>query len=364
MLEYFAFNKSNSGKNFGHDLKGLVILIVDAFTIKATLVEVYIVPTGSMEDTILTGDMLIGNKYIYGMRTPMWVGLPYSRIGFHVPHFRLPRYTEVNNGDVTIFEFPRDPFQKYVKRCIGIAGDTIKTVDRDLFVNNKYIDFPIEGKHINQNRLPEDKVQSSLWSYFKGNMDNLSEFVVPYKGMKINLYEVEDWQSIVTLLVQDGNEVRLANRKFTVIDPSEISRMHGFLKYKLLSFLYTDKFKLKQKEKSEQEAHFRKLMNKNKKLKLYNPWQVPFSNITQNDILKNLYINNISAADLVTIELKHDFYFLMGDNRDNSWDSRFWGFVPEYHVLGKPVFSFINIFNFNKLFSNDKKKFLRFRVVS
>ena len=356
-------NKQKTVK-FIKELKGLFILIVAAFTIKATLVEVYIVPTGSMENTILTGDMLIGNKFIYGMRTPMWIGLPYSRIGFHVPHYRLPKYKEINNGDVTIFEFPRDPFQKYVKRCIGIAGDRIKTVDRELYVNNQFVDFPIEGKHINKNKFPKDKVQSALWSYFYGNMDNINEFIVPYKGMEIAFDSIQDWQSIITLLVQDGNDVRLADRNFTVIDPNEISRMHGFLKYKLLSYFYSDKIRLKQKEKADKEAHFIKLMNKNKKQKLYNPWQIPFANIDNEDIIDNLFINDVPAKDLKTIKLKHDYYFFMGDNRDNSWDSRFWGFVPDYHVLGKPVFAFINIFNFDKLFSGDRKKFLRFRVVS
>ncbi|MAP67473.1 MAG: signal peptidase I [Candidatus Marinimicrobia bacterium] len=349
-------NKSKK-KNFFQELKTLFVLVVAAFTIKATLVEIYIVPTGSMEDTILTGDMLIGNKFIYGMRTPMWVGIPYTRIGFKTPHYRLPKFTEIKNGDVTIFEFPRDPFQKYVKRCIGIAGDTIHTVDRELYVNGKFVEFPIEGKHINQNKLPKDQIQSVIWSYFKGNMDNLSDFVVPYKGMEIDFEEVEDWQSIITLLVQDGNEVRLADRKFTTIDPTEISRMHGFLKYWVLSFFYSDKRKLKQKEKKEKEQHYVKLMNNNKSNKIYTPWQIPFSSIDKIDILDNLYINDISASDLKKIRLRHNYYFFMGDNRDNSWDSRFWGFVPDYHILGKPVYSVINTFNLNS-------KFFRFRVVS
>ena len=112
-------------RKFWDELRILLIFIVIAFTVKTTLIEIYIVPTGSMENTILTGDLLVGNKFVYGMRTPIWIGVPYTRIGVNIPWLRLPAFQEVKNGDVTIFEFPRDPFQKYVKRCIGLPGDKI-----------------------------------------------------------------------------------------------------------------------------------------------------------------------------------------------------------------------------------------------
>ena len=84
-----------SWKKILEELRVLTILVVIAFTIKSTLVEIYIVPTGSMENTILTGDMLIGNKFIYGMRTPTWIGVPYTRLGFNIPWLRLPAFKEV-----------------------------------------------------------------------------------------------------------------------------------------------------------------------------------------------------------------------------------------------------------------------------
>ena len=100
------------------EIKGLVTLIIVAFTIKTCLLEIYVVPTGSMEKTILIGDVLVGNKFIFGMKTPTWIGIPYTRYGFDIPWFRLPEFRKVKQGDVTIFEFPRDPFQKYVKNHI------------------------------------------------------------------------------------------------------------------------------------------------------------------------------------------------------------------------------------------------------
>ena len=129
--------------------------------------------------------MLIGNKFIYGMRTPIWIGIPYTRTGFHIPWFRLPGFKEVESGDVTIFEFPRDPFQKYVKRCIGVAGDSISINIGDIIVNSDTMHFPDEGKYIKGFKYDKDRVEK-LYSFFTGNRDNINSFVVPYKGMKID----------------------------------------------------------------------------------------------------------------------------------------------------------------------------------
>ena len=67
------------------EFKELITLIIIALTIKTCLIEVYVVPTGSMEKTILIGDMLIGNKFIYGMRTPNWIGIPYTCLLYTSP---------------------------------------------------------------------------------------------------------------------------------------------------------------------------------------------------------------------------------------------------------------------------------------
>ncbi len=80
------------------EVRSLTILVMIAFLLKATLVEAYIVPTGSMEKTIMTGDFLIGNRFVYGMRTPDWIGIPYTDIGFDLPlsliHIRRCRRIE------------------------------------------------------------------------------------------------------------------------------------------------------------------------------------------------------------------------------------------------------------------------------
>ena len=79
-------------KKYLLELKILIILVIVAFTVKSSLIEIYVVPTGSMEDEILVGDLLIGNKFTYGMRTPVWIGVPYTRLGFYIPSIRLRKF--------------------------------------------------------------------------------------------------------------------------------------------------------------------------------------------------------------------------------------------------------------------------------
>jgi len=160
------------------EIKELFILILIAFTIKTCLIEIYIVPTGSMERTILVGDMLFGNKFVYGMKTPTWIGIPYTRIGFDIPHYRFPKFKNVENDDVVIFEFPRDPFQKYVKRCLGIPGDKIKIDEGNVYVNDKYKKLPIEGQFVKKDKLKSDFRYNRNISSFDINL-LINEIIIP-----------------------------------------------------------------------------------------------------------------------------------------------------------------------------------------
>ena len=331
-------------KKFLEELRILIILVIIAFTVKSTLVEIYVVPTGSMEDTILTGDMLIGNKFIYGMRTPIWIGIPYTRLGFNIPWYRLPAFKEVQSGDVTIFEFPRDPFQKYVKRCIGTAGDSVSIYEGTIVVNCDTMQFPIEGKYNKGHVFKRDKIEK-VYTYFSGNRDNIDNFVVPFKGMEIHFDNVEDWQTIITLLVQDGNEVRLGEKQFTMIDPLEVARTHGFLRYKLLKLVNSSRQTVMREQRDK--ARFINQLNKEyKDSNLINPWHINFGYDNDEYLRNNIMINGIPLKDSRKYVLKHDYYFFMGDNRDSSYDSRFWGFVPDTQILGTPLFALVNLFKF------------------
>ena len=126
-------------KKFISEAKAIFFIILAVLLIKVTVVEAYIVPTGSMENTIMTGDFLIGSSFVYGMRTPDWLGIPYTDIGFFIPYYKFPAFKIPKVGDVLIFKYPRDIYVKYVKRCVAGPGDTLTISDKKLFVNRQLV---------------------------------------------------------------------------------------------------------------------------------------------------------------------------------------------------------------------------------
>ena len=198
-------------RNYKEEIRVLIVLIIVAFTVKTSVAEIYVVPTGSMEDTIMIGDMLFGNKFIYGMKTPTWLGIPYTRIGFDIPWTRFPKFKEVENGDIVIFEYPRDPFQKYVKRCIGIPRGSIKLERGDIYINDEKMKFPDSGNKTRRYINPLDE-QYGMYSQFREigqNQNNIKSFQVPYKGMEVDLKNVDNWESIINLLVLDQANIQI-----------------------------------------------------------------------------------------------------------------------------------------------------------
>ncbi|MFH2036746.1 MAG: signal peptidase I [Candidatus Zixiibacteriota bacterium] len=109
------------------NIKAILWAGLFALIIKTSVAETYKVPTGSMEDTILAGDFLIANKFIFGAQIPL-------------TNYHLPAIRDIRQGDVIVFRFPLAPDTSYVKRCVALPGQVVEVKDKELFVDG--IRFP------------------------------------------------------------------------------------------------------------------------------------------------------------------------------------------------------------------------------
>ena len=196
-------------------IRSLLIVLIGVLCIRTFVAEATVIPTGSMEKTILVGDHVFLNKLLYGPR------FPYTS-------WRIPPLKSVHRGEIVAIHYPRNPSLMFVKRVIGVGGDVVKIVDKRVYVNGRLLTEPY------------------------------AQFQTSY----------------VTLL-RDNFPPPLAR-----IDT--LPAAWG----------------------------------------LHPDWAREMSNFIQNDGL----------------HVPEGYLFAMGDNRDNSLDSRFWGFVPLDNVVGEPLF--------------------------
>lgn len=138
------------------NVKQLFIAVILALLIKSSVVEAYKIPSASMEDTLLVGDFLLANKFVYGAR--IW---PFG--------WRLPAIHGPERGDVVIFIYPVDGVTKYIKRCVGLPGDTIIIRDKVLYINGKVFPNPPHSKFVSNVIEPPGQ----------GVRDNYGPYIVP-----------------------------------------------------------------------------------------------------------------------------------------------------------------------------------------
>jgi len=294
-----------------HEIRSLVILVIIVLTLKVTIFELYIVPTGSMENTIMTGDFLAGNRFVYGMRTPDWIGIPYTDLGFDVPSMKFPAFQEPKRGDVIIFKFPRDVKQKYVKRCVAEPGDTLEIRNKVIFINGEPYPLPENGKFV-MSPLSPSFIQQDIFTGQQGNKDNFKSLKMPQKGDEIEVSS-DNAQLLLHLMLLDGHDLKLmANGvefPFTMVSPDELYRRKG--KREVYSSYYPQG-------------------------NILVPWS---TNMPKG----NLLIDGKPIGNLNYYTVEQDYYWAMGDNRDDSLDSRYWGFVPKSHILGEALFTYFSL---------------------
>ncbi len=215
---------------------GLFPVIAVVFFLRSFLVEPFKIPSGSMIPTLLVGDLILVNKFSYGVRLP-------------VVHTKLFDVGLPQRGDVMVFRYPRDPSMDYIKRVVGLPGDTVAYLNKRLTINGRPVALEGAGDFYDADRLS----YTPQFSEKLGTIDH----------------------KILTELDK----------------PSFISAVDAF----------------------------------------------PFRERCE----------YVTAG--VTCKVPEGHYFVMGDNRENSLDSRFWGFVPESHIVGKAFFIWMNFGDFKRI---------------
>ncbi len=159
----------------------IVTLVLMVFFIRVTTVEAFRIPTGSMEDTLLVGDFLLVNKFVYGIRTPDWIGVPFTKIGFHLPATRLPGTNRPKPGDILVFKYPLDPSLNYIKRCVAGPGQTLEIRDRQLYVDGQPFQNPPHSKFTGPVPLPPNVRERGIFAPAgaRWNHDNFGPLTVP-----------------------------------------------------------------------------------------------------------------------------------------------------------------------------------------
>lgn len=301
----------------------ILFAFIAALIIRTFFFEAFRIPTPSMENTLMTGDFLVVSKISYGPRTPMTVGIPFTSVylpGLEFPWARMPGFTDVERYDIVVFNYPIDIASisrktNYIKRCVGLPGDELKVDEKILYVNGEQApQFKTVQKNyyveVQENiRLSPSKVKNAGGEIINSNSPGTYRINMP----KTTAEKMRQWSEVVTvqlaILPEQYNEFRNSRYTFSsdFNNPDHIPKLT--VPYK------------------GQEV---KLNADN--WNLYRNIIVRYEN---NDVQRNDGEFIINGEETNTYTIKKDYYFMMGDNRDNSQDSRFWGFVPHDHVVGK-----------------------------
>ncbi|MGC5744345.1 signal peptidase I [Chryseobacterium sp. NFX27] len=338
----------------------------------ATIIHVFVtqpfgIPTGSMERTLLVGDFLFVNKWSYGYRMPMRpVAIPFLQgtimdigqkgnpkddpksyvDGIKLPYTRIFQFSKPQKNDVVVFNYPRDSVHTaidrrdpYVKRCVAVAGDTFEMRGGRLFVNGKpemvlgdqevqhrYIvntgsQLDIPALYNTYGFLPVQEVQGENgYIYaFQGLTDKTAREIKALPQV-IDMKEDVTPKGEAAVYYRDEAKTKIdTTQSIFPINKPWNQDWYGPLKIPKKGDVVT----LNQETLPEyrwiiSEYEHNSLENKNGKI----------------------FIN---GKETTQYTIKQDYYMMVGDNRDASLDARFFGFVPEENIVGKPMFTWMSV---------------------
>lgn len=399
---HWAFWKKKGVKRqtaFVEWVDALIFAVVAATIIRMFLIEAYTIPTPSMEKSLLVGDYLFVSKYSYGPKMPNtplsfpfvhntmpgstenksyleWIKNPYKRLG---------GLGEVERGDAIVFNFPEgdtvatafmghsyyglcrvygrdmvwrdkrnfgniitrpvDKRENYIKRCVAISGDSLQIIDGSLYINGK-LSIPAEGQQFNYTIFTDGPtINPKVFDELNVSIDDYSNRFADgaYGRVPLTLEQVDKVSKnpvVKQLTIKMEEKGKTDGRVF----PHNIAYNWNEDNF---GPIWVPKKGATIRLTVENLPLYERI------IRVYE----------ENDLRvqgNSIYINN-QLTDKYTFKM--DYFWAMGDNRHNSADSRYWGFVPEDHLVGKAVFVWLSL-DKNKSVADGKIRWSRmFRSV-
>lgn len=367
----------------GEWITSILFAIVAATIVHTYFFQPFVIPSSSLEKSLLVGDFLIVSKLHYGARTPMTtVGAPMVHdtipvLGIksylfddnfedrktswknklQLPYFRFPAFEDIERNDIVVFGQPADtlldmndftPNRNYykpidkktnlVKRCVGVPGDTLEVRNGYVFINGKPNELPDRAKLQFAHELEYKGIEART-------VDELAYKLKPI----LKKYDITDRAGYNsengTAIIHTTEE----GAKKAVVHPN----LQSIKRYE-------------QKKGERRDDIFPLDPNYNWNANYFGPIFIPKKGATVHLTIENLPLykraigeyeghkvvtrgNQIFIDDKVetSYTFTRDYFWMMGDNRHNSIDSRYWGFVPDNHIIGKPVFIWMSIDGIN-----------------
>ena len=394
-----------SFSNFERSFGSIIYAIVIATIVHNYIIQPFVIPTGSLEKTLRVGDFLLVSKFHYGARIPSTVvsfpmvhdTIPIIKSRSYLkkpqlPYLRIPGFQEIKNNDIVVFNWPADTVRRffvkekgvikptdkksnYVKRAIGIPGDSLEIRDGVVYLNGKENNLPDRARPlftylvksnegVSSSKLINLEVDGFIRKFIIKNLSTdiyaeISKYIlnisnngeneyliyttdkgIPIKlvrKLSLNISEIIDKEKELSLTHIDAIKIKNSNQFDTIyraIEETNTSNSIFFPNNKRFSW-NNDHFGPLYIPKAGDKIDLNI-----KTLPLYKKIITDYEFNDLKVIDEDILINGIKENEYV---FKQDYYWMMGDNRYNSEDSRVWGFVPFDHVLGRPVFIWMSI---------------------
>lgn len=354
--------KKTSGKKrtWKEWLKAVIIAIVIIQIFKSFVGLVIVVSDSKMEKGVLCGDFVYINKLAYGPRlpiTPLTFPLTESTFFFtsvpsfvewiELPAYRLPGYSEIKNGDVIALNYPYendnpiDHKSVCMKRCIASPGDTLRVYNKKIYINEVLVNDD-SAKVQNRFRVvtkSKDTLAKDFWQKY-----NISEGgIVTERVYDFNITLSDAYRLANDTNITDVRALKLEQSKSSdVYFPNDIT-----------TFLWNPDYLGPLVVPSRGDTIELSLKN----IAVFHRIIETYERNTLEISGEKILINGKETKQYV---INQNYYFVMDDNRDNAKDSRYWGFVPEDHIIGRASFvvlsfdsgkSFFNKIRWNRIFS-------------